>query len=193
MPVKVLERYDHDRFSLRPFDIADAASFFEASAASREDLRKWIPWVICDSVEDAERVCAKYRGDFDEGREFRFAIVTGSILLGTTCFLLRGTPIENATGEIGMWIRSDWAGRGLATDVLAAMLDWGFRMWGWERLTWKCDTRNIGSVRVAQKCGMVLEGTLRSDLVDSEGNRSDTHIFASLRAEHGPRESTGAG
>ena len=67
--------------------------------------------------------------------------------------------------------------------MLRALLEWGFRDWGWERLEWRCDTRNIASARVAEKNGLTLEGTLRSDTFDVAGERRDTHIYAMLRDE----------
>ena len=82
-----------------------------------------------------------------------------------------------------MWVAAGYAGQGLATRVLGLMLEWGFGEWGWERLTWQCDTRNVASARVAEKQGMVREATLRSDALDVEGRRRDTYLFALLRPE----------
>jgi RimJ/RimL family protein N-acetyltransferase len=87
-----------------------------------------------------------------------------------------------------MWIRGSHAGQGLGTGVLRAMLQWGFEGWGWQRLSWHCDTRNHASASVARKNGMVLEGTRRSDALDAEGKdaegkRRDTYIFSMLQQE----------
>ena len=64
------------------------------------------------------------------------------------------------------------------------MLEWGFGEWGWERLIWKCDTRNIGSARVAEKNGLKRESTLQSDALDVDGHRRDTHLYAILKPEY---------
>ena len=80
-------------------------------------------------------------------------------------------------------IRGSYAGQGLGTRVLQAMLQWGFEDWGWQRLSWHCDTRNHASASVARKNGLTLEGTLRSDALDVEGKRRDTYMFAMLRDE----------
>ena len=82
-----------------------------------------------------------------------------------------------------MWIRAAYAGRGLGTRVLAAMLRWGFTAWSWERIVWMRDTRNAASVRVAEKNGLTREAVLRSDRLDVDGVRRDTYLFAILRSE----------
>jgi RimJ/RimL family protein N-acetyltransferase len=75
--------------------------------------------------------------------------------------MLRGRPLEHGTGEIGMWVRVDEAGRGLGTRLLRAMVDWADADWPFQKLTWLCDSRNLASARVAEKCGFQLEGRLR--------------------------------
>ena len=82
-----------------------------------------------------------------------------------------------------MWISAAYAGQGLGSRALAALLAWGFSDWPWERLTWHCDTRNVASARVAEKNGLTREGTLRADRFGVDGQRRDTHIYAILRDE----------
>ena len=131
----------------------------------------------------AEARCRRFAARYLLNEDFTLGIWDGDRMAGGTGFHLRGAPLELWKADIGMWIRGSYAGQGLGTRVLRAMLTWGFEEWGWERLSWHCDTRNIASARVAQKNGMVLEGTLRSDALDVEGRRRDTHIFAMLRQE----------
>jgi ribosomal-protein-alanine N-acetyltransferase len=82
-----------------------------------------------------------------------------------------------------MWVRASEAGRGLGTQLLEAMLRWGFTAWPWLRLSWRCDPRNVASVRVAEKAGLRLEGTLRSHELGVDGSRRDTACYAALRED----------
>ena len=52
--------------------------------------------------------------------------------------------------------------------------------WGFERLVWKCDPENVASSRVAEKCGLTYEGTLRQDLRLDDGTRKDSRVYAIL-------------
>jgi RimJ/RimL family protein N-acetyltransferase len=51
------------------------------------------------------------------------------------------------------------------------------------RLTWHCDSRNLASARTAEKAGMILEAVLRQDMLDVDGRRRDTRIYALLKEE----------
>lgn len=82
-----------------------------------------------------------------------------------------------------MWVRASEAGRGLGTRLLGAMLSWGFSEWPWLRLAWRCDDRNRASMRVAEKCGLRLEGLLRGQAAEVGGGRRDTATFAITRDE----------
>ena len=81
-----------------------------------------------------------------------------------------------------MWIHADHARRGLGTQVLTALLAWGFTDWQWERLEWRCDEENHASRRVAEKVGMALEAQLRNDATPT-GQRRNTLIYAAHRSE----------
>lgn len=82
-----------------------------------------------------------------------------------------------------MWIRASEAGRGLGTEVLEAVIRWGFSDWPWQRLSWRCDDRNMASRRVAEKAGLRLEGTLRGQAAEVGPGRRDTSCFALTRSE----------
>ena len=66
---------------------------------------------------------------------------------------MREGALSCKCAEIGMVVRASEAGRGLGTRVLAAMLRGGFSEWPWLRLSWRCDDRNLASMRVAEKGG----------------------------------------
>ena len=90
---------------------------------------------------------------------------------------------EKALTDLG-WpkIMEDWAFRcRTGTSVLQTLIDWGFTAWPWERPSWRCDSRNQASIRIAEKAGMQAEGVLRSHMFAPSGERRDTSCFAILR------------
>ena len=170
--------------TLRVYTAADADELSCAVNESYNHLRPWMPWAREDqSVRDSEQICRRLMASFYGNNDYTLGIWEGDRLVGGTGFHMRCGPVEWRCAEIGMWIRSSYAEQGWGTRVLEQMLEWGFGEWGWERLIWKCDTRNIGSKRVAEKCGLTLEATFRSDALDVEGNRRDTYQFAILKSD----------
>jgi RimJ/RimL family protein N-acetyltransferase len=170
--------------TIRAYQPGDGQELMAATTSSYEHLRPWMPWATPeDSVEAAEARCRRFAGRYLLNEEFVLGIWVGDQLAGGTGFHLRGAPLALRNAEIGMWIRGSYAGQGLGTRALRAMLRWGFEVWGWERLSWHCDTRNLASASVARKNGLTLEGALRSDALDVKGQRRDTYIFAMLRHE----------
>ncbi len=171
---------------LRAYRPGDGPALREATLSSYEHLRPWMAWAkTAYPPDEAEVRCRRSAALYLQSEEFIIGAWIGDELVGGTGFHLRCGPIEWGCAEIGMWIRASRAGQGMGTRVLRAMLDWGFGEWGWERLVWKCDTRNVASARVAEKCGLVREATFRSDALGVDGERRDTHLYAILRGERG--------
>lgn len=176
--------YAAEGFTIRAYRPGDGLALQVAVNSSYEHLKPWMPWATTNqTLEESEEKCRRFAAEYLLNENFVLGVWVGDELAGGTGFHLREGPLEWRNAEIGMWIRASDAAQGLGTRVLGALLAWGFEEWGWERLSWRCDTRNGASVRVAEKNGLRLEGTLRSDALDTEGRRRDTYVFAILREE----------
>jgi ribosomal-protein-serine acetyltransferase len=170
--------------TLRVYSTEDADALSDATNESYDHLKQWMPWANQNqTVKQSEQICRRLMAAYYANEDYTLGIWDGDVLLGGTGFHLRCGPIEWRCAEIGMWIRSSVASQGWGTRALELMLEWGFTEWGWERLTWKCDTRNIASQRVAEKCGMTLEATFLSDALDVEARRRDTHQYVILKQD----------
>ena len=177
-------RLDTPEFTIRAYTPGDGPALQVATVSSYEHLHPWLEWAVPDqTVEQAEALCRRFHANYLLNDNFVLGVWIGDELAGGTGFHLNWGPLVRRNAEIGMWIRGSYAGQGLGTRVLRALLGWGFEEWGWERLIWRCDTRNIASARVAEKNGLTHEGTFRSDTFDPSGARRDTHYYAMLRHE----------
>lgn len=177
--------------TIRAYQPGDGPALREATVSSYDHLRPWMPWATTTdgySPEAAEANCRRFYANYLLNEDFTLGIWVGGELAGGSGFHLRYGPIGSGNAEIGMWIRASYAGTGLGTRALGMLLEWGFTEWRWERLIWRCDTRNIASARVAQKNGLTLEGTHRADMLDVHGQRRDTHMFAILRRDWHARQ-----
>ena len=74
------------------------------------------------------------------------------------------------------------AGRGYITEAARLLVDYLFNVHQYHRLELLMDPHNIGSERVAQKCGFTAEGTLRQAFFIN-GKFRDVKVYSLLRPE----------
>lgn len=74
------------------------------------------------------------------------------------------------------------AGRGYASEATQLLVNQLFSSQTYNRLELLMDPRNVGSERVAQKCGFSKEGTLR-EVFFINGRMGDAHVYSLLRRE----------
>jgi [ribosomal protein S5]-alanine N-acetyltransferase len=76
-------------------------------------------------------------------------------------------------------------GRGYATEASRALLDWGFGVWGLERVHAHCIAENTASAAVLRRVGFRQEACLR-DHERFKGRCWDVLLFGLLREEWSP-------
>jgi RimJ/RimL family protein N-acetyltransferase len=78
----------------------------------------------------------------------------------------RESSWETGVCELVYSLDPAWWGKGIATEVGRAALDWAFATHHWPRIVGATDTPNLASARVLEKIGMrkVREGTLENGL-----------------------------
>ncbi len=174
-----------DDFVIRAYMCGDESLLSESVTISYDHLKQFMPWAKhTQTIGESQSVIAKAMANYSRTEDFMLGIFSPdeTTQWGGTGFHLREGPLETRSAEIGLWIRAEFAHQGMGTRVLSAMLNWGFTAWPWERLTWRCDADNIASARVAEKCGMQLEGRLRGHRRKEDGSRVDTLCYAALRS-----------
>jgi RimJ/RimL family protein N-acetyltransferase len=121
-----------------------------------------------------------YEAGRREGIREAFAIVEEGAFLGLA--LAPRLDQETQTAELGYVVAPDARGRGVATEGLRQLTVWALDEAGMFRLELMISVDNPGSKRVAEHCGYVREGTLRS-LHFKQGLREDTEIWSRLATD----------
>ena len=86
---------------------------------------------------------------------------------------------EAATAELGYVVAPAARGRGVATEALRQLAAWSFAELEMQRLELMISVANHQSKRVAERCGFVREGTLRSVYL-RPGTREDMEMWSRL-------------
>jgi RimJ/RimL family protein N-acetyltransferase len=93
-----------------------------------------------------------------------FAIEVDGAAVGCIGFMLQ-QDVERLSSEIGYWLGEPFWGRGIATEVLAAVTSHAIEQHGLTRLFAMPFASNAASCRVLEKAGYHLEGRLRRSAI----------------------------
>ena len=95
--------------------------------------------------------------------------------------------IDRTDGEIelGYVVPARARGRGVAGEILSLLTAWAFAEVGALRAYLIIDLENRASERVAERCGYVREGVMRSIHV-KQGRRSDAGLWSRLPSDPDP-------
>ena len=85
---------------------------------------------------------------------------------------------KTLTAELGYVVAPAARGRGVATQALRQLTEWAFGL-GMARLELLISVENAASQKVAERCGYVREGVLRSAYL-KQSLREDTEIWSRL-------------
>jgi len=94
----------------------------------------------------------------------------------------RTTPHTEADAREHFIEQDEARRRGVATHTVRLLAGWGFSALGLARIELTCGPDNLASRRVAERCGFVREGVLRSHLV-FKGARRDSVMLSLLPGE----------
>lgn len=89
--------------------------------------------------------------------------------------------------ELGYIVAAHARGRGLGTEILRLLTSWAFEDVEAQRAYLIIDVENPASARVAERCGYVLEGVMRSIHV-KQGQRADAGLWSRLPGDPRPAE-----
>ncbi len=87
------------------------------------------------------------------------------------------------TAEVGYWLSQACWGQGIMPTVVTSLVEFAFREYSIAKVYARAFHTNPASVRVLEKAGFTLEGTLRQHLVHQDVRRDVLH-YGRLREEH---------
>ncbi len=165
-------------FLIRTYRPEDVNALFEAARESIAEVGRWLPWCHENySIEETQHFINS-RGPLSQGDEwYSFGIFEqdgGGFVGGVGInFINRVHQLAN----LGYWVRTSAAGRGVATIATRAVARFGFDQLSLQRIEIVAAVDNIPSQRVAEKAGAIREGVLRKRLLIG-GKSIDAVMFS---------------
>lgn len=138
------------RWVMRPARVADTEAVVEAIAESLCELRAFMPWAHApqDHAVQHERL-SELEATLGESHDLIFHLFDDERGRFLGCLGLHGARSLNPmAAEIGYWLRSADAGRGLMTLAVRAAVIYAFECLGLDRLQCGYNEANLASARV---------------------------------------------
>ncbi|AMW22149.1 GNAT family N-acetyltransferase [Mycobacteroides chelonae] len=146
-----------DRLVLRAVTAADEAAIVEA--CNEPQIAHYLPLPVPYTREDARSFVARSAQEWADNARYGFGFFLADTdeLVGT-CSLKSIAP---GVVEVGYWSASRHRRKGLTTEAIRRLCQWGFDVLGVHRIEWWAVVGNDGSRAVAQAVGFDMEGLLR--------------------------------
>lgn len=165
---------------LRPPRSSDAEAVLEAIRESAPEISRWMTWCHpAYGLRDARAWIALAMKGRRTGLQHDFLVVDrrGGIL--GACSLNQIRP-DHRLANLGYWVRTSAAGRGITTAAVRRIAKFAFRETDLARLEIVVAVGNRASRRVAEKAGAIREGIARDRLFFG-GRQQDAVMYVLLR------------
>lgn len=164
--------------------VKDARLMHDGLKKSFKDLKPWMPWAQeLASLEDtkyflrqAENIWAK---PHEENVERSLIILDpdNKNFIGSTG--IKPLNLMVPSFEVGYWVNVDYAGQGLITEAVNALVHYIFDELRANRIEIHCESTNLKSWKVAERLGFAMEGVLVHNRMTANNLKlADTKLYA---------------
>ena len=175
------------RLTLRPVRMSDAADMYEYSRDP--EVARHVLWDAHRSIHQTRAYLRYLIRQYRTAAPATFVITlrdTGKVI-GTIGFMWVQT--DNRSAEVGYSLSRAYWNRGIMTEALRAVVDFGFDKLALNRIEAQHECDNPASGRVMLHVGMRHEGTLRQR-VYNKGRFVDVELYAMVRTDWNGRSRT---
>jgi RimJ/RimL family protein N-acetyltransferase len=166
---------------IRPYSLDDAPAIYDAAQESVKEVYPFMAWCHPNlSVNEIWKWVNDQISLFGAKKQFEFVIQSrdGRLLGGCG---LNQIDNENRRANLGYWVRTSAARKGVATSAVRQLVDWAYQNTNLIRLEVVVSSQNPASLRAAEKAGAVREGVLRNRLL-LHGQPHDAVVFSFIRS-----------
>lgn len=179
-PLGNLPPLESGRLLLRKLNMRDAPDIYDYSRDPQ--VARHVLWSAHASPSESRSYIRYMLRRYRLGEPSSWGIVwkDENRVIGTIGFMW--IHEENASAEVGYSLSRAYWNRGIMTEALGMVLDFGFHTLQLNRIEAQHEVDNPASGAVMRKVGMRHEGTLRSRLYN-KGRYVDVELYAILRKD----------
>ena len=166
------------RLILRGLTEADIPFLFEHF--SKNEINEFSSEDNLARIEEARMFYEKYIAPRPQLFRLGMTLKATVLLIGTIG--LYGIDPENMRTLIGFDLVKEYWGKGLMSEAVLAVVDYGFREIGLNRIEATADGKNLRSLKLLERCGFRREGILREKHYYKEAFHDEV-VFSLLKSE----------
>lgn len=177
MNTSLFHGLEGENIFFKPLSINDAQEIY--SYASDEDVSRFIGWKLMNTLNETRELIARMLKRESEDTHLYASIVFKSTqaIIGTA--MIFNFDYEANHAELGYVLHRSYWGKGHGTETVDLMNNFAFDELKLHKLHASVVDANIGSARILEKNGFVLEGQLK-DYYYIEGRYYDGLFFGKL-------------
>jgi RimJ/RimL family protein N-acetyltransferase len=166
------------RVALRRWALSDLPALRTAGA---DPMIQRFRYSVPTTEPDALQWLDELEPDRQAGHRLELAIA--AVLNDHAIGSISLTDLEHHNAMIRYWLLPDARGHGIASAAVRLLAGWAIDALQIARLALHVEPDNGSSVRLAERCGFVFEGRLRSHFETKDGRRSDLLMYGLLPGE----------
>jgi RimJ/RimL family protein N-acetyltransferase len=190
IPTEIPRRIEAERIYLRCYQAGDGGWYYAMSQKNRLHLQRYEAENVALSVHSLEEAEVLVR-QLEAAWIGRKSFFLGAFEKATDEFVAHVyiglANLELPEFDIGYFADVDHEGQGFVTESVRATLGFIFKFLKASRVRLECDDTNLRSQRVAERCGFTLEGHVRENRRNPDGNLSGTLYYRLLKSEFAGR------
>ncbi|WEK20677.1 MAG: GNAT family N-acetyltransferase [Candidatus Pedobacter colombiensis] len=175
-----LPELETTRLILREQRISDAPALYDLR--TNEQVMRYIDRISPKNIEESEQVIRTINENFSKGANLIWAITLKSnpeLMIGNLGFWR--TDLPNHRAELGYILQPDYWRKGLLTEALVKVIDFGFNQLKLHSICANINPGNEASRALLLKHGFVKEAYFRENYY-FEGKFLDSEIYSLLKA-----------
>lgn len=169
-----------ERLTLRRFTPEDAQEMFD-NWANDERVTRYLTWKPHQSPEETKQLLTLWCEAYEKPNTYNWGIEYEGKLIGNISVVQSSD--RNEAAVLGYCMGCAYWNKGLMPEAAKAVIDFLFSEVGVNRVEITHAVPNPASGRVAQKCGLSLEGTRRECFKSAAGEFLDVSIYGIVRSQ----------
>ncbi|HEU4471459.1 MAG TPA: GNAT family protein [Flavisolibacter sp.] len=182
---------DFDQYLLRLLEPDDLLPYFQMVEKNRKRLENFFTGTVSrtKTLEDTRQFIIDILERAAARTYFPYLLIDKGSSAIVGFFDIKNIDWSLPKAELGCYMDEASAGKGIAGRALALFVHHCFSQYGFVKLFLRTHESNTAARQIAEKCGFVREGRLRSDYRTSSGELVDLLYYGLLNSDPYPKPS----